>query len=411
MLLGMPMPGTDVNRAFDADRLGALLANAQNHVPGVLSERWRALRRAPSLAWTNEVDGPGFWSVTRYADALAILRDNEHFSCENGTLLEADRSRPNPAGGFMLALSDPPHHTMLRAALAPCFAPASLRRLEDPIRAVARRLLAARADGRPFDVVAALATPLAVEALLLLLELQTDRTELARLTVAMSDPDPHVQADAMRSLLALSAEMLAETAAAGNGGEIITALSSVQTNGAPLSAMEIELNLFNLLSAGVDTTRLAVATAICALAANPDQLKLLAADSRRAKAATEEVLRWGPPAAHFLRTVVQEVVVRETDLAVGEQVVAWLGSVNRDEEAFEEPDRFRILREPNRHLTFGSGIHTCIGAALARLELRVLLEELAVSVRSIEVIAPVEYVHSVMTAGPARVETVLELRT
>src|SRR5205823_4975437 len=145
-----------------------------------------------------------------------------------------------------------------------------------------------------------------------------------------------------------------------------------------------------------------------ALADHPEEWRLLRDDPDRARKGTEEVLRWVTPAPLFLRTVTSDVVIRDTLLPRDSQVVIWLVSANRDEDVFEEPGRFDMARWPNHHLSFGTGAHTCLGAPVARLELRILLQELAANVRAVEVFEPIPHLQSVNTVGPARLDVAFQ---
>jgi cytochrome P450 len=170
-------------------------------------------------------------------------------------------------------------------------------------------------------------------------------------------------------------------------------------------------NYFSLLMiAGNETTRHTISAGMLALMANPEQLRLLTEEPERIPLAVEEILRWATPVLHFRRTATRDVELRGETIRAGDKVVTWYVSANRDEEVFEEPDRFDVTRKPNDHVTFGpGGPHFCLGAHLARLEATILFEELLPRIRSIELAGPTERIRSNFVNGikrmPVRIVT------
>jgi cytochrome P450 len=230
-----------------------------------------------------------------------------------------------------------------------------------------------------------------------------DAPFLQRVTREALSAEPSVQAAAHQDLLLYAYDVVDGAGDDGLFRRIRRALDEAPSAWEGLTPDELEdvvaLNVYNVISAGSDTTRLAASGAALALAEHPAEWERLRGDPSLVPRAVEEVLRWTSPALHFLRTATREVVIGSTTVAAGEQVVIWNPSVNRDETVFEEPDAFHVGRAPNRHLAFGAGEHFCIGARLARLELRVLLEELAAAARSLSVSGEVRRLRSLLLQG------------
>jgi len=365
------------------------------------------LRAAPGLHWNEEGAFPGFWSVTRHADALQVLADTRSFTTAEGILLRPDRG-PDPASGRMLVMTDPPRHTELRRALNRYFNPATVARLEARVDAAVRALLDRVLDS-PCDFVTDVAA--AIPAFLICEMMgvpEADRDHVTRLTgIAFSAADPDYQM--------LPSERASRSAAHGQilayflkllrrrgrepGDDIVSVLASVEIGGRRLDEREVLLDCDNVIVGGTETTRHAAAGGLLALVEHPDQLALLRRSPELVPTAVEEILRWTSPATHVMRTVRQDAVIAGQPLRPAERVVLWGISVNRDEAAFERADRLVVDRHPNRHLALGHGEYFCLGAALARMQLRVLFANLLPAAGSIELAGPPRRLRSNMITG------------
>ncbi|MFJ9339890.1 cytochrome P450 [Streptomyces sp. NPDC101733] len=341
---------------------------------------WRAMRREQPVQWHQPSDASGFWAVTGYEPGLRVLQEWQVFSSEQGTMLRRDLTQPYPGAGKMLALTDPPHHSVLRRAVARLFTPRSLARLEDKAREIVRPLVAtAVAAGHcDFAVDVAARIPLALAADLLGVPVE-DVGMIAAATARISSRD---QDDggldariAHLELLDYYSRIMASRRA-DPGDDLMSALVTAQADGVGLTDEEALLTCDNVIVAVGDTTRAAAAGGMLALLEHPGQWAALKTGRVDPARAVDEILRWSPPATHLLRTAVQDTVLAGQRIAAGDPVTVWIPSLNRDESVFGDADVFRLDRTPNRHLTFGGGVHFCLGAALARLVLRVLLEEL-----------------------------------
>jgi len=370
-------------------------------------------RREAPVYWheptENTPDGEGFWSVATYAETLAVLRDPETYSSVTGgerpyggTLLQ-----DLAIAGQVLNMMDDPRHSQIRRLVSSGLTPRMIRRVEDDLRARARRLLDAVEPGQPIDFVVEVAAELPMQMICILLGVPD--SERHWLFEAI-EPQFDFGGSRKASVGQLSAEE-AGTRMYAYGQELISAKRSKPTDDmlsivanstvdedglapAPLSEMELYLFFSLLFSAGAETTRNAVAGGLLALADHPDQLALLRAGSSLLPTAVEEMVRWTSPSPSKRRTATRDVELGGCAIEAGQKVQIWEGSANRDGAAFDNPDNFDVARKPNPHLGFGQGIHYCLGANLARLELRVLFEELLGRFSSVRVVKPVEWTRS-----------------
>jgi len=358
------------------------LTDPQLYAAGDPHQVWRALRREQPVLWHQPANGSGFWAVTGYEPGLRVLQEWQTFSSVQGTMLRRDLTKPYPGAGLMLALSDPPRHTMLRRAVRQLFTPRSLARLEDKARAIVRPLVADAVAAGHCDFVEDVAAriPLALAADLLGVPVE-DVSRIAAATARISSRDQDAGGlDAQIAHLELLEyySRVLECRRADPGDDLMSALIEAQAEGADITDEEAILTCDNVIVAVGDTTRAAAAAGLLALLEHPDQWTALQAGRVLADRAVDEILRWAPPATHLLRTAVVDTVLGGVRIAAGDPVTVWIPSLNRDESVFGDGGTFRLDRTPNRHLTFGGGVHFCLGAALARLVLRVLLEELVV---------------------------------
>ena len=368
-------------------------------------------RRVAPVYWHEPTehtpDGEGFWSVATHAETLAVLRDPVTFSSVTGggrefggTLLQ-----DLPIAGQVLNMMDDPRHAQIRRLVSSGLTPRMIGRVTDDLRLRTRRLLDGIQGGAEFDFVVEVAAEIPMQMICLLLGVP--ESERHWLFEAI-EPNFDFGGSRAASITRMSVEEAGSRIYA-YGQELIAAKRAQPTDDM-LSAVvnarledpeaptlsELELYLFfNLLfSAGAETTRNAAAGAMLALAEHPAQWELLRADPAKLATAVEEVIRWTSPSPSKRRTATRDVELGGQAIAAGHKVVAWEGSANRDPLAFAAPDRFDIARTPNPHLGFGHGIHYCLGANLARLELRVLLEEMLSRFAALEVVRPVEWTRS-----------------
>lgn len=364
--------------------------------------RWVALRADDPVHDAGE-----FWELTRYDDVVAVYRDPATFSSERGMVLGLDGT--DPAAGRMLVVTDPPRHPKLRKVISGVFTPRTMRRLEDGVRSTVARLLGHA--GEECEFVDSVAARLPVAMICDLLGVPAaDQDWMYHLTsTAFGGGDPASAADvsiedraqAYGDIFLYYQELAAERRRAP-GDDLVSTLVHGEVDGRPLDVEEVLLNCTNLIIGGNETTRHAASGGVLAFAERPRLWQRLREDVSAVPSAVEEILRWTTPGMHVLRTCTRDVEIRGRRIAAGEQVVAWNASANRDEEVFEAPQEFRPDRTPNRHIAFGQGGHHCLGAALARIELTVLFEELAKQVDGIEVTGEVRRVRSCVLRGLRR---------
>ncbi|TDD84071.1 cytochrome P450 [Actinomadura darangshiensis] len=339
--------------------------------PFALYERLRAeggLVRHPRLP---------MWVAASHAVVHAVASDPAAYRSGGGILID-EIGRPFDTPPTIMH-TDPPDHARYRGLVAPAFRPSVMRRLEGEVRARVRALLAPIEAGRPFDVVGELAVPLPLQVICLLLGIpEDDWPRFFRWTEAIiPGAAPELSAEERDTLhlecgtylLGVAHERRAEPR-----DDVISQLALAEPAGERLTDMELVMFLIQLLVAGNETTRHSISGGLLAFAENPGQWP---ADDL--PAAIEEILRWTSPVVYFLRAATRPVVLGGQKVEAGEYLMLLYGSANRDAAAFgPDADRFDAARRPEAPgLAFGYGPHFCLGAALARLELRVLLEELA----------------------------------
>ncbi len=337
-------------------------------------------------------DGEGFWSVATYDDVLAVLRDPVRFSSETG----GDRPyggtiiQDLPVAGVVLNMMDDPRHAGIRRLVTKGLTPAAVRALTPELHRRMRALLEAAGD--ECDFLVDVAAELPMQAICLLLGVpEEDRHLLFEAVEHIFDlPDesdllamtPRRQA-ALGRMNEYGVALIAEKRVHPRQDMLSVVVNAELEDAIPPRLSEDELSAFFslLFSAGAETTRNAIAGAVLAFTEWPDQLELLRNGSVPVETAVEEILRWTTPSPSKRRTATGRCQLGGHTVEPGQKVVVWEGSANRDPSRFEDPDQFRLAREPNAHLSFGHGVHFCLGAHLARLEIRVALEELLSTVR------------------------------
>jgi cytochrome P450 len=400
---------------------GVDLTDLDNFASGFPHSLFAVHRREAPVYWhpatENTPDGEGFWSVAAYAETLAVLKDPETYSsvtggsrAYGGTLLQ-DLS----IAGQVLNMMDDPRHSQIRRLVSSGLTPRMVTRVEDDLRSRTRRLLDSIEAGEAFDFVVDVAAELPMQMICILLGVP--ESERHWLFEAI-EPSFDFGGSRKASITRLSIEE-AGSRMYTYGQELIASkranptddMLSVVANASlenPVSDVEVYL-FFNLLfSAGAETTRNAVAGGLLALAENPDQFSVLRSSLDLLPTAIEEMVRWTSPSPSKRRTATRAVSLGGQSIEPGQKVLVWEGSANRDSLVFDHPDTFDVARKPNPHLGFGQGVHYCLGANLARLELRVLFEELLGRFSSVQVVKPVEWTRSNRHTGIRHL--VVELR-
>jgi cytochrome P450 len=344
----------------------------------------------------------GAWVFTRHADVVAASRDPSTYCSGKGILLMeigADYDSPPT-----MMHTDPPDHTRYRKLVQPAFAPSVMRRLDEVIRERARRAVAGLAAGEPVDVVGELAVPFPLRVISDLLGIPEDdwprffEWSEAAIPGATDWPEERIA-----ELMGEMVTYLLSTAAARRTDphdDVISLLANVEVDGDTLDDTELAMFLVQLLVAGNETTRNALSGGLVAFSERPDQWARLRAEPALVGTAVEEVLRWTTPVVYFMRTTTCEVTLGDVVLRPDTPVVLHYLAANRDEAEFgPTAGEFDIARDPNHHVAFGSGPHFCLGAALARIELRAMLDALAARFATVEPAGTVERSMSLVIAG------------
>jgi cytochrome P450 len=357
------------------------------------------LRGEAPVAWnaTN-----GFWAVSRWDEVMAVSTDPKTFCSGRGILvMEIGASYDTPP---TMMHTDPPEHTVYRKLAQPGFAPGRMRALEGDVRRRAKLLVDEIEPGRPVDFVEAVAVPFPLYIISALLGMpDEDWRRFFEWSEAVI-PGATDWSDEKRATL--QAEMhdtlLAATVARRTDprDDLISVLAQVEIEGRRLTDAELTMFLVQLLVAGNETTRNLISGGLVALAERPEAWERLRGDRSLAPPAVEEMLRWTTPVVSFMRTATRDTELGGQAIREGDPVLMLYASANRDERQFgPTADRFDIGRNPNQHVAFGFGTHFCIGATLARIEARVLLEELLDRFETIELGGDVERSHSSVIAG------------
>ena len=379
------------------------------------------MREAEGLVWCAENDGRGFWSVTRHQDIMALNKNYEFLTSSKGIRIE-DQTEEEYEARKTFQETDPPQHTHTRMLLHKAFSYAAVSEFEEQIRDITAGLIDSVLAKGEFDATKEIACQLPMRMLGRILGVPEEDTqwlvEKGDALISNTDPDytDHVidkvntdeyrmlpfRSPAAVELFDYANKLLARIKAGENVG-VLSAVLQANAKGEVISDGEFR-NFFCLaVAAGNDTTRYSIAAALHALANQPDllqQLKTNLGNKDFYTTATDELIRWASPTTHFRRTATQDFEYKGTQIKQGDKVVLWFTSGNRDERVFDRPYEIDLTRKPNRFMSFGQGgPHVCLGMFLAKLEVRIVLEELAKRVKRIEQTAPHSYLRSNFILG------------
>ncbi len=377
---------------------------------GFPHEIFRLHRKVAPIWWhpaiENTADGVGFWSVATHAESLEVMRDPRTFSSvggpgrpSGGTILP-----DNIMAGRALNMMDDPRHRRVRRLVSEGFRPRTVRRLEKELRARTRRLVDEISAGTECDFLVKIAAELPLQAISILLGVpEEDRGQVFEWI------DYTFDFRGKRAFEQTEESAIASAKLAEYGGRLMEAkratpaddmLSIVLHAELPdedpprLTEEELFAFFFLLFAAGADTTRNATAGGLLELTRHPDQLKALSNDPSLLPLAIEEMVRWTSPAAYNRRTLTRDVEFHGHAMHAGDKIAFWEASANRDELVFHRSMEFDIRRNPNPHIGFGHGVHHCLGANLARLEMTVIFEEVFGRLEAIELAGEPEWTRS-----------------
>jgi cholest-4-en-3-one 26-monooxygenase len=376
---------------------------------------WKILREQAPLHW-NSKDNTGYWSITRYQDALYVYRNPLTFSSERGGVAlnygpTDEESMAQRAGlGQMLIVTDPPRHTRMRQIINKRFTKAALAAQELHIGAIAREILDSVTQQGRCDFVVDVAAKLPTAVICEMMGIPKADWDLmftvANMSIGSQDPEYQLDGDALATgrqaqmtCFNYFVNMLSERRK-NPDDDLVSALVHGEIEGQKLSDMEVLFNCFLLIIGGQETTRNATSGGMLALMDNPDQREELTRNrSLLLPTAIEEILRFTSPITHLMRTATHGVEMHGKQIKAGDRVVIWNASANRDEAQFPDPDRFDIKRTPNEHVALGHGEHFCLGANLARLELKVMLDAVLNRLPNLELAGGVQRLYSNTVAG------------
>ena len=380
------------------------ITSHDSYLAGVPHNTFARLRRDDPLHWTEYAQGENFWSVTRHADILAMNAKPAVFSSARGIRME-DQTYEEYLARRTFQETDAPEHMMTRMKVAKAFSGPVVAGFEEAIRDLCVEILdEALAEGE-FDATKAIARQLPMRMLGRILGLPDADlpwlVEKGDALIANTDPDftSHVldkmttdefrmmpfNSPAGAELYVYAKDLMARKAAAGDTDGVLNMILQPAKDGSTITEEEFRNFFCLLVAAGNDTTRYSIAAGMQAMCHQPELLAQMQAGGDIWDTAPDEIIRWATPAIYFRRTATEDVDMHGKTIRAGDKVIYWFASGNRDEEAFDRPFRVDLLRKPNRHLSFGQGgPHVCLGMWLARLEVKVLFQELSKRLARIE---------------------------
>jgi cholest-4-en-3-one 26-monooxygenase len=352
-------------------------------------EEFAALRRAAPVRWNPQpsdmgFNDDGFWAVTRHQDVVAISRDSDTFSSyENGAIVRfpSGNTREQVELQRVIMLNtDPPHHTKIRGIVSRGFTPRAINDLRDVLTERAAKIVAEALEQGTGDFVTDVACELPLQAIAELIGVpQEDRHKLFTWSndmVGYDDPDYNGDGETAAAEVLGYSMLMAEDRRACPRDDIVTKLVNAQVDGEELTSDEFGFFVILLAVAGNETTRNAISHGMLAFLDNPAQWELFKAE--RPHTAVDEIVRWATPVTVFQRTAISDVELGGQQIKAGQRVGMFYRSANFDEEVFDHPEQFDILRNPNPHVGFGgTGAHYCLGANLARLEIDLMFNAIA----------------------------------
>ena len=386
------------------------------------------LRRDDPVHRTEYAQGQDFWSITRNADIAEMNRNTDVFSSARGIRME-DQSYEEYLARRTFQETDPPEHMKTRIKLAKAFSKPVMAQFEEDIRSLCDEILDEALSRDSFDATRDIARQLPMRMLGRIVGLPEEDlpwlVEKGDALIANTDPDftTHVldkmttdeyrmmpfNSPAGAELYAYAKDLMAKKDAAGDTSGVLHLIRQPAKDGSVITEEEFRNFFCLVVAAGNDTTRYSIAAGIQAMCHQPELLDQMKDDGAVWETAPDEIIRWATPALYFRRTALQDYEAHGKTIREGDKVLFWWSSANRDEAVFDDPFRVDLFRSPNRHLSFGQGgPHVCLGMWLARLEVRVLFQELAKRLKSIEADGQHEFLRSNFVGGikklPVRIQ-------
>jgi len=404
---------------FDPARLD-VISDEKYESEGYPHAEWTWLRQNDPVRYFERDDCAPFWAITKHADIVDIGKRPKDWIIAPRVAVFTDIAPAEEIQVRHLLTMDPPEHGRYRNLIAKSFTPRNVKIWEPKVHDITRRVLDRAAEKSEIDFVADVSAPITIEVIALMLGVpEEDWHLLFRWTneiIAPGDPEFQKGATAQETLERARIELfsyfkeIADSRRANPQDDIVTRIVQGEIDGAPLGGLELLSYFFLLVVAGNETTRNAMTGGIQCFLDNPDQWDALARDPGLVEGAIEETVRWTTAVIQFARTATSDQVVRGRKIREGESVCLFYASGNRDEDVFENPFDFRIDRWPNNHIGFGRGEHVCLGAHLARLEIRAMYQQLRERLVEMERTAPIVRVRSSFVGGVKRAPMKWRLR-
>jgi cholest-4-en-3-one 26-monooxygenase len=398
---------------FDLDTLD-IMSPEHYERGGYPHAEWTHLRMHAPVFWYERENVDPFWAVTKHADIVELGKQPDKFlNAPRIAAFTRDLPLPQESKTRHLLNMDPPDHGPYRNVAAKQFTPRAVSALAPHVAEITREVLDKAGRAEQCDFVRDVSAPITIRVIAEMLGVPREDWDLlfkwTNETIAPQDPEfqrgGSVQETLERSRLEVFAyfqEMAAKRRAQPRN-DIVSVIAGSRVNGEPLPPVELLSYFFLLVVAGNETTRNAMTGGLLAFIDNPDEWRKLVRDPSLVDPAVEEIVRWTTPVIQFCRTATEDYVLRGTKIRAGESLCLFYPSANRDEDVFDEPFRFRIDRQPNEHIGFGRGEHVCLGAHLARLELRCAFAQLRERLEHVELAGPPERVRSSFVGGIKRV--------
>ncbi|WP_223166590.1 cytochrome P450 [Nonomuraea sp. SYSU D8015] len=396
------------------------LMDPDQFVAGRHHEMFAWLRANDPVHWHPNEDASGFWALTTYEHVAAAYNDHATFSSQGGAMLGGSyRNEADTAAGRMLVSTDPPRHRLLRQQIHRAFAPDIVRRIGAKVAELVEAALArARAEGG-CDFATEIATELPAAGLMVMVGASYAQAHelvgLTRKMIGFRDPTfVDVSDDERLRLAEIQAEMfdlfsdLIRERRRNPGDDLLSILLGAELNGRPWPEEDILYNCLNVAVGGNETSSYTACAGLLALIENPGQQAMLRADPGLVGGAVAEMVRWSSTNTYVQRVASRDVLVGGKLISKGDSVTLWNVSANRDEKQFADPGSFDITRSPNQHLSYGHGIHRCIGATVAQTELSVLLNLLMTSGLSYSLAGEISRLRSNFIQGITRLPLRIE---
>jgi cytochrome P450 len=405
------------------------LTSHDTFASGAPHNTFARLRREDPVHWTDYPQGQGFWSITRHQDICEMNRNFAVFSSARGIRME-DQTYEEYLARRTFQETDPPDHMKTRIKVAKAFSKPVIAEFENDIRAICAEILDRVLEEKEFDAVKIIARELPMRMLGRILG--TPDADLPWLVekgdalIANTDPDftDHVldkmttdefrmmpfNSPAGAELFVYAKDLLSSKEKSGDTSGVLHMIRQLDKDGNVISEEEFRNFFCLLVAAGNDTTRYSIAAGMQAMCHQPELLGQMKDGGTIWETASDEIIRWATPALYFRRTLTQDFEAHGKEMKAGDKVLFWFSSANRDEAVFDNPFHVNLHRSPNNHLAFGQqGPHVCLGMWLARLEVRVMFEELAKRITAIEPNGPHQFLRSNFVGGikslPVRITT------